>query len=305
MRALVAGATGFVGRRLAAALVRDGHEVRCLVRNPERAGDLAAAGCELVVADLAATNDALVGTLDGVDVAYWLVHMMSEPGYADPERAAAAAFARAASVAGTERLVYLGGLGDDPNVSPHLRSRHATAEALAADGPPLTYFRAAMVIGAGSESFVLLKAVAERLPLVPSNEWLRRRTQPIGIRDTVRYLRAAPSVPESRGREVQIGGPRVYTHLELVDLMARELGRRSKRKLSVFGATPGAVSAGAAIVTRGDERVAAELTLSLVADTIVTDPSGAEPFGIDPEPIPIALQRALADEERERERVPA
>jgi hypothetical protein len=87
--------------------------------------------------------------------------------------------------------------------------------------------------------------------------------------------------------------------------MARELGRRSKRKLPVFGATPGAVSAGAAIVTRGDERVAAELTLSLVADTIVTDPSGAEPFGIEAEPIPIALQRALADEERERERVAA
>jgi uncharacterized protein YbjT (DUF2867 family) len=303
MRVLVAGATGVVGRRLAPALQRDGHSVRCLVRDPERAADLAAAGCELVVGDLAAPRDDLAGALDGVEVAYWLVHMMSERGYAEPERAAAGAFARAASAAGTERVVYLGGLGGNPEVSPHLLSRHATAEALAADGPPLTYFRAAMVIGAGSESFVLLKAVAERLPLIPSNEWLRRRTQPIGIRDTVRYLRAAPSVPESHGREVQIGGPRVYTHLELVDLMARELGRRSKRKLRVFGATPGAVSAGAAIVTRGDERVAAELTLSLAADTIVTDPSGAEPFGIEVEPIPIALQRALADEERERERV--
>jgi uncharacterized protein YbjT (DUF2867 family) len=302
---LVAGATGFVGRRLAPALVRDGHRVRCLVRSHERARDLAAVGCELVVTDLTAPGDRLAAALEGVDVAYWLVHMMSEPGYAEPERAAAGAFAAAARGAGVDRVVYLGGLGGNPDASPHLRSRHATAEALAAAGPPLTYFRAAMVIGAGSESFVLLKAVAERLPVVPSNQWLHRRTQPIGLRDTVRYLRAAPTVPESRGREVQIGARRVYTYLELVDLMARELGRRRKRKLPVFGATPGAVSAGAAIVTRGDERIAAELTLSLVEDTIVTDPSGAEPFAIDPEPIGVALHRALADEEREREGVPA
>lgn len=297
MRALVAGASGFVGRRLAAALRRDGHAVRCLVRDPSRARDLEAAGCELVVSDLAAPGDELGRAMRGVEVAYWLVHMMSAPGYAEPERSAATEFARAATEAGVDRLMYLGGLGERTEASPHLRSRHATAEALGADGPPLTYFRAAMVIGAGSESFVLLKAVAERLPLVPANDWLRRRTQPIGIRDTVRYLRMAPAVPDSSGREVQIGGPRVYTHLELVDLMATELGRRGKRKLPVFGATPGAVSAGAAIVTRGDQRVAAELTLSLVEDTVVTDLSGAEAFGIEPEPIPVALQRALEEEE--------
>ena len=154
MRILVAGATGIIGRRLAPALARDGHRVRCLVRDPARAANLAAAGCELAVADLAAPGAELGDALEGVEVAYWLVHMMSERGYAEGERAAAGAFARAASAAGVDRLVYLGGLGDDPEASPHLRSRHATAEALAAEGPPLTYFRAAMVIGAGSESFV-------------------------------------------------------------------------------------------------------------------------------------------------------
>jgi hypothetical protein len=117
----------------------------------------------------------------------------------------------------------------------------------------------------------------------------------------IRYLRMAPAVEHSRGREVQLGGPRVYTHLELVDLMARELGRRQKRRLRLPGATPGSVSAGAAIVTRGDERVAAELTLSLVEDTVVTDPSGAAAFAIDPEPIPVAIQRALDEEEQEAE----
>ncbi len=299
MRALVAGASGFIGRRLVPALLRD-HEVRCLVRDPERAAALVAAGAELAVADLSRPAD-LAESLAGIDVAYYLVHMMSEPGYAEPEIAAAHAFGTAAKAAGVERIVYLGGLGDDANASPHLRSRHATAEALRETGPPLTYFRAAMVIGAGSESFVLLKAIAERLPVIPAKDWLEHRSQPIGVREVIRYLKMAPEVASSRGREVQIGGPRAYTHLELVDLMARELGRRQKRKLPLYGATPGVVSAGAAIITRGDDRVAAELTLSLVEDTVVTDPSGAEPFGIVPEPVPIALQRALEDEERERE----
>ncbi len=243
-------------------------------------------------------------SLLGADVAYYLVHMMSERGYAEPELEAARAFGSAAREAGVGRIVYLGGLGDDANASPHLRSRRATAEALRETGPPLTYFRAAMVIGAGSESFVLLKAIAERLPVIPAKDWLEHRSQPIGVREVVRYLKMAPEVAASRGREVQIGGPRAYTHLELVDLMARELGRRQKRKLPLYGATPGVVSAGAAIITRGDDRVAAELTLSLVEDTVVTDPSGAEPFGIVPESVPIALQRALEDEEREREEAP-
>ena len=299
MTALVAGATGFIGRRLVPALARDGGRVRCLVRDRDGAAGLEVAGAELAVADLAQGTPA--DALGGVDVAYYLVHMMSDPEYAEPELAAARGFAAAAKEAGVERLIYLGGLGADATASPHLRSRHATAETLAANGPPLTYFRAAMVIGAGSESFVLLKAIAERMPFVPAKDWLRRRTQPIGIREVIRYLRMAPSVEASRGREVQIGGPRVYTHLELVDLMARELGRGSKRKVPLYGATPGVVSAGAAIVTRGDERIAAELTLSLVEDTVVTDPTGAEPFGIEAEPIPVALHRALEEEERERE----
>jgi uncharacterized protein YbjT (DUF2867 family) len=302
VRALVAGATGFIGRRLVPALIADGHEVRCLVRDPERARRFGQGGCELVAGDLTRDPTGLDVALEGVDLAYYLVHMMTQPGYAEPELGAARRFARASARAGTDRVIYLGGLGDDHHASPHLRSRHATAEVLGAEGPPLTYFRAAMVIGADSESFLLLRAIAERLPLVPSNEWLHHRSQPIGIREVIRYLRMASSVPESGGREVQVGGPEVYTHLELVDLMSRELGRRRKRRLRLFGATPGAVSAGAAIVTHGDQRVAAELTRSLVVDTVVTDPSGAEPFGIEPEPIPVALHRALEESEREHER---
>ncbi len=299
MRALVAGASGFVGRALVPVLA-DGGEVRSLVRDPGKAEPLRAAGSEVVVGDLA-TGDGLDRAVEGVGVAYYLVHMMaSGESYANAEIEAAERFGFAAKEAGVERVVYLGGLGDS-EASPHLRSRHATALALADTGPPLTYLRAAMVIGAGSESFRLVRAIAERLPAVPNKAWLHRRSQPIGLRDTVRYLRQAPRVEAAANREVQIGGPDVLTHLELVDLMARELGRRPRRRVPLYGVTPGVVAAGASIVTEGDAAVAAELTLSLVTDTVVEDASGAALFDIDPEPASVAMQRAIEHDERAAE----
>jgi len=303
MRALVAGATGFIGRELVPGLLADEHAVRSLVRDPSRATALRDAGSELVVADLAREND-LASAMNGVDIAYFLVHMMNGDGegsYEEAEVLAARRFAAAATEAGVKRIVYLGGLGD-PSASPHLQSRHATALALREAGPSLTYFRAAMVIGAGSESFRLVRSIAERLPVVPDKAWLQHRSQPIGVRDAVRYLRQAVRLDETAGRDIEIGGPDVLTHLELVDLMARELGRRPRRRLPIPGATPGAVAAGAGIVTEGTEAVAVELTLSLVADTVVEDPSGAELFDFEPEPTSVALQRAIEDDEEAAER---
>ncbi|MDX6637387.1 MAG: hypothetical protein QOJ01_898 [Solirubrobacterales bacterium] len=302
MTSLVAGASGFIGSALVAALASDGGEVRSLVRNPDKAGPLRDAGSEIVVADLAREGD-LAAALDGVDVAYFLVHMMEGgAGYEEAETAAARRFGSASTQAGVGRVVYLGGLGN-PETSPHLRSRHATAAALAETGPPLSYVRAGMVIGAASESFRLLRSIAERLPAVPDKSWLHHRTQPIGLRDAIRYLRQAPLVEAAAGREIEIGGPDVLSHLELVDLMARELGRRPRRRLSIPVATPGMVAAGAAIVTDGDAAVAAQLTLSLVADTIVEDPSGAALFDIRPESTSVALQRAIEADERAAEAV--
>jgi hypothetical protein len=134
---------------------------------------------------------------------------------------------------------------------------------------------------------------------VPDKPWLRHRSQPIGIRDTVHYLRLAPRIASSAGAEVQIGGPDILTHLDLVDLTARELGRRPRRRWRVFGAGPGAVAAAAAIITKGDDAVAAQLTLSLVTDTVVEDPEPSRDFAIEPEPLRIALQRALEEDEAE------
>jgi uncharacterized protein YbjT (DUF2867 family) len=299
MRALIAGATGFVGRRLAPALRRDGLDVRCLVRDAgsATAKSLAAEGCELHEADLTHAGD-LRPAMEGVDIAYFLVHLMGRVAdYSPLERRVAARFGAAARESGVSQLVYLGGLGGEGG-SIHLRSRHEVAAALRACGPPLTYFRAAMIVGAGSESYILLRDIAERLPAIPTAAWMRTCTQPIGSRDVIAYMRRAPFVPEARGREVQIGGPRRLTPLELIDLMASALGRRPPRKLAIPGATPEAVSAGAGAVTRGDRAIAAELTFGLSSDTVVADPSGAALFDVRPEPIEISFQRAVEEDER-------
>ena len=319
MRALIAGATGFIGRALAPELLEDGMEVRCLVRSRESEAvqELAEAGCEIVEGDL--TSDrGIEDALRGVDVAYFLVHMMGRvDDWADQERAAARRFGEAASAAGVSRVIYLGGLGEeaDPHryhgeagLSEHLQSRHDVAVALEETGPPLTYFRAAMVVGAGSESYELLRSIVARLRALPTPDWLYSRTQPIGIRDVISYLRQAPDVPESEGREVQLGGPDVLTHLDVVDAMARELGRKPPRRLAKrkvvdavldAAASPGAVAAAAAAVTTGSEEIARAIALGLPGDTVVTDPSGMELFDVRPEPLSIALHRAMEDEEEE------
>jgi len=296
---LIAGATGVIGRRLARALLADGARVRALARGLGSACEILGPDVELFAADLTARPD-LSEAMEGVELAYFLVHMLDAgDGYAERERAAAELFARAASEAGVGRIVYLGGLGADAGASPHLDSRHATAEVLRAHGPPLTYFRAAMIVGPGSESYELLRSIAGKLPALPAPGWLRSDTQPIGIRDVVAYLREAPDVPASSGREIQIGGPDVMQHLDVIAQFSRETGHRPARRIPVPGgiASPGVVSAGAAAVTSGTRAVAAELSLGLQGDTSVADPSGAELFPIEPEPLNVAIHRALAEEE--------
>jgi uncharacterized protein YbjT (DUF2867 family) len=145
-----------------------------------------------------------------------------------------------------------------------------------------------------------LRSIATRLPALPEPAWLRSATQPIGIRDVVAYLREAPHVPESAGREIQIGGPDVMEHLDVIGRYAEETGRRPPLRVALPDAiaSPGVVTAGAATVTSGSPAVAAELSFGLRDDTSVTDPSGAALFDIEPEPLNVAIQRALAEQER-------
>jgi uncharacterized protein YbjT (DUF2867 family) len=239
----------------------------------------------------------LTGAARGVDVAYYLVHAMAGGGgFSARELAGARNFARTAKREGVARVVYLGGLGEESE-SEHLRSRHRTALMLAEEGPPLTYFRAAMVVGAGSESYRTMRYLVGRLPVMVTPAWLRTDTQPIGIDATVEYLRRAPEVAESEGREVQIGGPDVLSYSEMLDRMAIVLGKRPRRKVPVPLITPRLSSLWLGLVTPVDTKVARPLVEGLTTRTVVTNPSGAEPFGISPEGFDEALRRALAEEE--------
>jgi uncharacterized protein YbjT (DUF2867 family) len=294
-RTLIAGATGFIGGRLATALGDSGAPVRCLVRDRGKAKWLENAGLELQVGDVTDAAS-LIGAARDVDVAYYLVHAMGGgAGFAEREKAAARNFARAATEEGVGRIVYLGGLGDEAT-SEHLRSRHETAQILAAGGPPLTYFRAAMVVGAGSESYRTLRYLVGRLPVMVAPRWLRTETQPIGIDAVIEYLRLAPQVTESEGREVQIGGPDILSYADMLDRMAIAMGKTPPPKLAVPLLTPWLSSLWLGLVTPVDTKVARPLVEGLTTPTVVTDPSGAEPFSVLPEPLDEALRRALREE---------
>jgi uncharacterized protein YbjT (DUF2867 family) len=298
MTILVTGATGFVGGLLARRLLVEGFEVRGLTRDPESeyARALAEEGARLAVADLTA-DEGVDAALEGIEAAYFLAHMIGvDEDYPEIERAAASRFARAAKRAGVGRVIYLGGLGN-PSASRHLAARHAVAQTLAREGPPLTYFRAAMVIGSGSESYELLRGIVERVPVLPAPQWLNTATQPIGARDLVAYLREALDAPESIGREIQVGGPDVVTHLELVKRMASALGEQPPWMISTSAeiARPATIAAGAGAVTVGTPGIAREISHGLATPSVVTDPSGAALFRVRPRPLDEVLSDAVDD----------
>jgi uncharacterized protein YbjT (DUF2867 family) len=301
MRALVTGATGFVGGRVASALAARGRSVRCLVRDRRRSQQRLDRSFELHEGDVLDAKS-LEGVGRDVDVAYYLVHRMGRGGkgdFAEEERQGARNFAQLARREGIERIIYLGGLGDRPT-SKHLRSRHVTAQVLEREGPPLTYFRAAMVVGAGSESYRTLRYLVQRLPVMIAPAWLETPTQPIGIDDVVAYLTQAPEVEASAGSEVQIGGPDVLSYGEMLDHMARVMGKRPRPRFSVPLLTPWLSSLWLGLVTPVDTGVARPLVEGLRTETVVTDSSGAALFDIDPLSFDETLRRALAEEEAER-----
>ena len=196
MRILVAGATGYVGSRLAAELLRDGHEVIAATRNP---GRLAGFGWHDKVTGVALDADdptsvrAAFAAAGPVDVIYYLVHAIGQPGFRDRDNAAAANVAEAAKDAGVGRIVYLGGfVPDDDILSDHLAGRAEVADALTVDGgPDVVWLGAAVIIGAGSTSFEMVRYVGDRLLLIPLPPWADYHMDPISIRDVLHYLVAA------------------------------------------------------------------------------------------------------------------
>ncbi|MBA3865886.1 MAG: NAD(P)H-binding protein [Solirubrobacterales bacterium] len=291
----VAGATGYIGGLLVRRLLADGQEVRGLARNPQRAEGLKEAGCELVAADVLDPSS-LGPALEGVEVAYYLVHSMgrgADGDFAERDHRGAENFAAAAAAAGAKRIVYLGGLGGTDDVSEHLASRHATAEVLRAGTVPVVYLRAAAVIGSGSESFRTVFYLVRRLPVMVTPRWVTTRTQPIAIDDAVAYLAASADLELEIDREVQIGGPDVTTYGGMIDELARALGRRPPFRITVPVLSPALSSLWIGLVTPVDPGVARPLIEGLATETVVTDSSGMELFtGIRRTPLSEALAEA-------------
>lgn len=213
--------------------------------------------------------------------------------FAAADRTAALNFADAAADSGVERIIYLGGLGE--GTSEHLRSRHETAEALASTGVGLTYFRAAVVLGAGSESFQTVYYLVRRLPAMVTPRWTTTRTQPISIDDVVEYLAAAAELGPEANRVIEIGGPDLTTYGGMMDEMANAMGRRPPVRIRVPLLTPRLSSLWIGLVTPVDTGVARPLVEGLSTETVVTDPSGMEMFDIQPIGMEEAMSRAIAE----------
>jgi uncharacterized protein YbjT (DUF2867 family) len=295
MRTLVTGVTGYVGSTLAPALARDGHSVRGFARTP---GRVTVPLDELVTGDML-TGAGLEEALDGVQVAYYLIHSMEGAAggaFPEQERRAADRFAAAASAAGVRRIVYLGGLvPQDGAVSRHLASRLAVEDALLAAAPESIALRASIVIGARSRSFRFLVRLIERLPVLALPAWRVNRTRPIDGRDVLAYLvAAATAAPSLGGRSWDIAGPDVMTYEQLIDRIADAmLVDRPKLGLG-FTLTPVASQVAAAVAGE-DPALIEPLMEGLEHDLLPRDDDAAGAFGIRLHSFEAAVERALRE----------
>lgn len=292
----VAGATGYIGHLLCRGLLDSGQQVRALARNPDRAKDLEDLGCEVRRADML-EPDSLAPALDGCRVAYYLVHSMGRGAtgdFVELDRQAATNFAQAAASAGVEQIIYLGGLAEGG--SEHLASRHATAGYLASAGVPVTYFQAAAVIGAGSESYRTLYWLVKRLPVMVTPKWTSTRTQPIAVRDVISYLVAAAGREDVKGKTIQIGGPDVTTYGGMFTELAAAMEKKPPLQLKVPLLTPKLSSLWIGLVTPVDAGVARPLIEGLIVETVVSDPSGMKLFDVEPTEIQDAMKAALVEQ---------
>ncbi len=275
---LVTGATGYIGGRLVPELLARGHKVRCFARTPEKLdGQPWRSQVEIAQGDLSNAGS-VQQALEGVDVAYYLVHSMSADAggsFSSHDRAAAATFRDAAASAGVQRIIYLGGLGDDndPNLSKHLRSRHEVGRILARGPVSVTELRAAVIIGSGSASFEMLRTLVEVLPVMVTPRWVRTRCQPIAIADVLFYLCAVLDNKETDGLTLEIGGPDVLAYADMMHTYAAIAGLKKRVLIQVPLLTPRLSSHWIGLVTPLPTALAKPLVHGLSNEVVVRDHS--------------------------------
>ena len=302
MRTLVTGVSGYVGAELAGRLRADGHDVRGFARSRQR---VSVPVDELVLGDVA-TGAGLEAALDGIDVAYYLIHSMEAAtvngAFAERERASAEAFAATAAAAGLRRVVYLGGIVPaGAPLSRHLGSRLAVEHALLDAVPEGIALRASIVIGARSRSFRFLVRLIERLPVLALPAWRSNRTAPIDGRDVVDYLARAATVPATvTGRSWDIGGPDVMTYADMISGISDAMMVRRPSLGLGFSVTPIA-SVVAATIAGEDPALIEPLMESLDHDLLPRDREAAGAFDVRLHSFHAAVERALREWERTQE----
>jgi len=240
---IVLGATGYVGGRLVPKLLEEGYFVRACGRSKEKLKSRFWANhpkVELVEVDVQ-NPPSLSRALNGIDIAFYLIHSMNPESsdFEHADRLAANNMAWISQHSGLKRIIYLGGLGEDNHdLSKHLKSRHEVSEILKLGTVPVTEFRAAMIIGSGSASFEILRYLVERLPIMITPRWVNTPNQPIAIRNVIEYLCGCITKEETKDKTFDIGGNEVVSYLQLMRIYAEEAGLTRRWIIPVPFLTP-------------------------------------------------------------------
>src|SRR5689334_2391988 len=295
LNCLVTGASGYSGGRLLPKLLSAEYAVRCIARDPAKLSDRPwSDDVEIAVADVM-DGDAVRRALEGVDVAYYLIHSLgTDASFEQRDRDAAQTFAAAAKAAGVGRIVYLGGIisGQAGKLSPHLRSRAEVGDILLASGVPTAALQAAVIIGSGSASFEMLRYLTERLPAMVTPQWVDTRIQPIAVHDVLRYLAGSATLPAGVSRRFDIGGPDVLTYMQMMRRYAEVAGLTARVIVPVPVLTPRLSSLWVGLVTPVPASLARPLVESLRNEVVCSEHDIAEHIPDPPEGL-LTLDQAI------------